>query len=210
MHRILGRIRDNGDWRTAAGEAFGGQGSFGNGAAMRAAPIGAFFADDLERVVAQAAISAKTTHAHPEGVAGAVAVAVAAAWAVRFRVAGNKVAHSEFLRQIAASTPSSEVRDRLLIAQSLDDVRSLQFPAAALGNGTQMSAPDTVPYALWCSAQSLSDFESAMWLAIGAGGDRDTLAAIVGGVVASFVGSNAIPPAWRESREPLPEWHVSQ
>ncbi len=46
---------------------FSGLGSFGNGAAMRAAPLGAWFAGDVETVIQQAILSAEVTHAHPEG-----------------------------------------------------------------------------------------------------------------------------------------------
>jgi ADP-ribosylglycohydrolase len=38
------------------------------------------------------------------------------------------------------------------------------------------------------------------------GGDTDTTAAIVGGVVAAYTGVDGIPPAWRAAREPLPGW----
>jgi len=81
MHSLLIRIGVGAPWEREAQRQFGGQGSFGNGAAMRVAPIGAYFADDLDRVVEQARRSAVVTHAHPEGVAGAIAVAVAAALA---------------------------------------------------------------------------------------------------------------------------------
>src|SRR5262249_31674328 len=56
---------------------FAGLGSYGNGAVMRAPIVGAWFADDLDRVVAEARLSAEVTHAPPEGIAGAGAVAVA-------------------------------------------------------------------------------------------------------------------------------------
>ncbi len=51
----------------------------GNGAAMRVAPIGAYFADDLDKVLYYAQASAEVTHAHIEGIVGAMAVAVASA-----------------------------------------------------------------------------------------------------------------------------------
>ncbi|MFF4340575.1 ADP-ribosylglycohydrolase family protein [Kitasatospora sp. NPDC001540] len=63
-------------WESEAATLFDGQGSLGNGAAMRVAPLGAWFADDLDETAEQAAYSAEVTHAHPEGVAGAVAVAL--------------------------------------------------------------------------------------------------------------------------------------
>lgn len=46
----------------------------------------------------------------------------------------------------------------------------------------------------------------ALWLTVGGLGDRDTTCAIVGGIVACYTGSAAIPPAWRDAREPLPPW----
>src|SRR5687768_2512396 len=67
------------DWRSVSTEVFGGHGSLGNGAAMRVAPVGAYFADDLGEAAHQAQLSAAVTHAHPDGQAGAIAVAVAAA-----------------------------------------------------------------------------------------------------------------------------------
>jgi ADP-ribosylglycohydrolase len=79
MHELLGRIRrEGGPWRDEARALFGGQGSFGNDSAMRVAPLGAYFADDLDKVVEQAERSAVTTHCHREAIAGAIAVGLAA------------------------------------------------------------------------------------------------------------------------------------
>ena len=75
-HDLLSRVALGASWREESRGLFRGRGSFGNGAAMRAAPIGAFFADNLERVRFEALRSAEPTHSHPDGAAGAVAVAV--------------------------------------------------------------------------------------------------------------------------------------
>jgi len=69
--RLLLRYRAGEPWREVAPTLFGG-GSWGNGGAMRVAPLGAWLAEDLNLVADQAARSAEVTHAHPEGVAGAV------------------------------------------------------------------------------------------------------------------------------------------
>ncbi|GAA2935451.1 hypothetical protein GCM10020221_34050 [Streptomyces thioluteus] len=79
MNRMLRLIREGGDWRELAASVFQGQGSWGNGAAMRIAPLGAWYADDPEQATHQAEISAYITHQHREAVAGAMAVAAAAA-----------------------------------------------------------------------------------------------------------------------------------
>ena len=85
---MLKRIGQGEDWRAASQALFGGGGSYGNGGAMRVAPLGAYFADDPAALVEQARLATVITHAHPEAVAGAIAVALAAAQAVQ-RPAGR-------------------------------------------------------------------------------------------------------------------------
>ncbi|HEV2784942.1 MAG TPA: ADP-ribosylglycohydrolase family protein, partial [Solirubrobacteraceae bacterium] len=81
--RILGDVSAGHYWRTASYALFAGKGSYGNGAAMRAPVLGAWFAHDPVAIVEQAHRSAEVTHAHAEGIAGATAVALAAALACR-------------------------------------------------------------------------------------------------------------------------------
>lgn len=205
MHRVLRSIGEGVPWQEAASGQFEGQGSFGNGAAMRAGPIGAYFADDLDRVVEEAARSAQVTHAHPEGVAGAIAVAVAAALAAD----PDSPAGDDFLDAVASLLPASDVTGRIRKARRLSGNASHAFAVSVLGNGTGLSAQDTVPYALWCVAHHLGDFEAALWHTVRGLGDRDTTCAIVGSIVACRTGTEGIPAAWRVSREPLPAWHLN-
>ena len=210
MHRVLARIRAGEHWRQVSRDSFEGQGSWGNGASMRAAPLGAFFADDLDTLVLQAKRSAEVTHIHPEGVAGAIAVAMASAQAARARASDVRPSPQEFLESVLPWLPASEVASKIGRARSIPDARSIQFAVSILGNGTDMSAQDTVPLALWCCALHLDDFAEAIWLAVSAGGDRDTICAIVGGIVVSRVGLDRVPDEWRRRREPLPTWHVPE
>ena len=78
--------------------------------------------------------------------------------------------------------------------------------AYELGNGSLVLAQDTVPFALWVAATYLDDYRSAVRACIQAGGDMDTTAAIVGGIVAAYTGRTdaGIPAAWLRNREPLP------
>jgi ADP-ribosylglycohydrolase len=209
MHRLLPAIRSRIHWSKAARTLFGGQGSFGNGAAMRVAPLGAYFADDLDALTDAAARSAAVTHAHPEGIAGAVAVAAAAAWATRLSDEQGTLAPSEFLDRVVSLTPESNVRVRLVQARDLRDTISVAHAAATLGNGERISAQDAVPFTVWCAARHLGNFEEAMWATVSALGDRDTNCAIVGGIVACATGAEGIPDEWRAAREPLPEWDES-
>lgn len=197
-HAVLQAIAGGAPWRAAAASLFDGQGSMGNGGAMRAAPIGAFFADDVDRAAREARRSAAPTHAHPEGAAGAVAAAVAAALA-----GGTTVSGEELLREVAAQTPAGATREGLERAATLGLDTRVATAAAALGNGMTLIAADTVPFAVWCAARHLDDFEAALWTTIAGLGDRDTTAAIVGGIVASRVGVGGIPAAWIAAAEPI-------
>lgn len=207
MHGLLACIRAGESWRDVAPRLFSGQGSFGNGAAMRVAPLGAYFADDLESIVEQAGRSAEVTHVHAEAVAGAIAVGVAAAWACRLRGAEPPDCQ-EFLDLILPLVPDSVVREKIRHARHLDPDASVAPAVATLGNGERVSAQDTVPFALWCAGQRLAHFEDALWLTVSGLGDRDTTCAIVGGIVAGYTGAGAIPLDWLQAREPLPDWHL--
>jgi ADP-ribosylglycohydrolase len=205
MHGLLARIGRGEPWRTAARDLFAGQGSFGNGAAMRVAPLGAYFADDLDQVAEQAARSAEVTHAHPEGIAGAIAVATAAALAWRSRVAGALPSRADFVDRVMQAVPQGEVRSRLRRARDLSATAPVQTAVGVLGNGSHVSAQDTVPFALWCAGSHLDDYEEALWLTVSGLGDRDTTCAMAGGVVA-LSATRGVPATWLRDREPLPEW----
>ena len=175
---------------------------------MRVAPLGAYFADDYARAADEAARSAEVTHAHPEGIAGAIAVAVAAARAARGREDGLTSTPETFLDDVLAHVPASAVRDGIEQARGIAPETAAEHVAIALGNGSFVSAQDTVPYTLWCAAHSLGSYEEALWTTVRGLGDRDTTCAIVGGIVACAMGMEAIPQEWRESREALPTWHL--
>ncbi|WP_405678474.1 ADP-ribosylglycohydrolase family protein [Streptomyces sp. NBC_00868] len=203
MHEVLERIGAGEGWRAVTAEQFDGQGSWGNGAAMRVAPLGAWFRTDLAMVVEQARRSALATHAHPEAVAGAVAVAVAAALAAAGR-GGPAPSRPEFLREVAARVAPSEVRTLLLEAAALPAGTTVRKAADRLGSGWRISAPDTVPFALWCAALSPDDLPEALWRTVEGWGDRDTTCAIVGGVIAARTSLSAVPAQWRAHTEAIP------
>jgi ADP-ribosylglycohydrolase len=202
---LLRQIRNGIPWREAAASAFGGQGSMGNGAAMRVAPLGAFHAGDNRTAALRAMSSAQVTHAHPEAVLGAVAVAVAAAESGWARMTGGRPTPDELLATVQAHLIDGRVQSGVERARRLLDV-SVAEAAYELGNGAQVLAFDTVPFALWTAARWLGDYPAAIHACVEAGGDVDTTAAIVGGIVATYTGHGpgGIPPSWLERREPLP------
>ena len=205
VNRMLRLIRQEGaDWRELAAGLFNGQGSWGNGAAMRVAPLGAWYAGDPVQATHQAEISAYTTHQHREAVVGAMAVAAAAA------LAADPAGPDEpdaLLGAVLDLVPRSAVHAGIRRARDLLDYADVATVAAVLGCGRRTSAHDTVPFALWSAARHLGDYESAFWTTARAGGDVDTTCAIVGGIVAARPGGQP-PGAWTQRTEALPEWAV--
>ncbi len=208
MEGLFAEIRSGQHWRDVSSGLFGGQGSFGNGAAMRAAPLGAFFADDLSRAAEQAERSAEVTHAHPEAIAGAIAVAVAAAVAWQWR-GGQGGDRQAFIDSVLPFLPPSETRDAVVKARDLGPGMQAEQAASLLGNGSRVSAMDTVPFTLWCAGEHLDNYREALWHTLRGRGDRDTTCAIVGGIVALSSPGDSIPAEWRNAREALPDWAFS-
>lgn len=197
--QLLAAVHAGAPWEAEAQALFGG-GSYGNGAAMRVAPLGAWFAGAPARAAAQAATSARPTHAHPDGVAGAVAVAVAAATVAD---ADDPVAWLDGVVAYAAGPVGARLHDA---ARHLH--LSPEAAAARYGDGGRISAVDTVPFALWCVACHLADgptgYEAAVDAGVAASVDKDTVGAIIGGVIVLRAGVAGLPALWRARREPLP------
>ena len=139
--------------------------SWGNGSAMRVSAVGWFF-DTIEETEEVAAISARVTHNHPEGIKGAQATAAAIYLA---RTGAGKSGIREYI--------SSHFGYDL--SRSWDELQE--------NYGWDSSCQGTVPEAIICFLESV-DFEDAIRKAVSIGGDSDTLACIIGGIAEAFYG----------------------
>ena len=198
-HSILRSIGEGKDWREVASGAFDGMGSMGNGGAMRAAPVGAYFADDLEKVLYYARASAEVTHVHIEGIVGAMAVAAASALLLIKKLGQYSEEGETFLCDVADKLPESDTKYKILSAVSVKKESSIDFAVSVLGNGMMLTAQDTVPFSLWCTAHHYTSMEEALWTAVSALGDRDTICAIVGGMVSLY--AEEFPQQWLKYME---------
>lgn len=179
---ILEAARDGGDWRTVAGTIFPG-GSFGNGAAMRVAPVGLLFHRDPDRVWEEAGKSARPTHRHPAGIEGAQVMALAVARAVT----GEGIDRRELLTALLERAKTEEFRWALKAALKIKRGHSV----AALGS--TLYAHRSVVTAIACFLSAPDDYEYAVGRAVGLGDDTDTLAAMTGSLVGAFAGLSAVP-----------------
>jgi poly(ADP-ribose) glycohydrolase ARH3 len=181
--RVIEAMRKGKDHRTLAATLLPG-GSFGNGAAMRVAPVGLLFADSSEELWEQARLSALPTHTHPLGIEGAQLLAVAVAWALKATAFDRKA----FYHDLLARATTEEFRWHLEVAAKLKPGDSLA------GLGSTLHAHRSVVTAMACFATAPGDFERVMSRAIGLGDDTDTVAAMAGALVGAFAGVSAIPP----------------
>lgn len=201
--RILREIEAGENWETLSKNAFDGIGSMGNGAAMRVHTIGAYFYDDLEKVKIEARKSAEVTHANKEAIIGAKAVAIATAIAINLKINNQNIEPNDFINLITNELSPSDTTSKIKKSLTVSPTYHTQTVIKILGNGTKMTVQDTVPFAIWCAAHNLYDFENALWKAVSVLGDRDTICAIVGGIVAQT--ADNIPQEWLDNVENFEE-----
>jgi poly(ADP-ribose) glycohydrolase ARH3 len=172
--RLLERIRQGGDWRSGVRAIFP-QGSYGNGAAMRAAPLGLFF---REAPAEPAARAAAITHGHPLGIEGGVLVARAVAMALSGRLD---------LAALRDGCREADFRGRLEVAGQ--DLSGEQV-RERLGAGVE--AHRSVVTAIH-AAHRFGEFLPMIAFVVSLGGDVDTIGAMAGAIFGAREGVEALP-----------------
>lgn len=182
--RLLEGARRSEDWRPLATSIFPG-GSLGNGAAMRVAPVGLFFLDDLDRVADEATRSALPTHQHVVGIDGARMQALAVALALRST--GAPFDRDAFFRTLIGYAATEEFREKL------EDAAALSPRDGIAHLGHTLEANRSVVTAIACFAFDPDDYPRMIARAIGLGDDCDTLAAMAGACGGARLGLSAVP-----------------
>ena len=201
-HSILRDFAAGDDWKEVSSAVFDGMGSMGN-SGNASGPIGAYFHENVGEVIEQVTLAAEVTHFHSEAIAGAIAVALAACYCTRHGINGKQLQPEKFYDFIISNMPGSMVRSKIEKARTLPSDYDIRTIVSVLGNGIQLSAQDTVPFALWCAINHSDSFSDAIWRGVSGLGDRDTIGAIIGSVVVMSTGANDIPEQWIAQTERL-------
>lgn len=190
---VFGLIAGGVPWRDAAGSAFGGQGSYGNGGAMRAAPV-AVVARGLHHAAELGRRTAAVTHAHEHGKHGAELQAAAAHIVLCSSLESplDVDLMLDDLARVVRSRPWHAKLER--IAELVRAGVSPAHAAHALGN--DVSALGSVPTALLAFLSNPEDPAAAIHYAVRAGGDTDTIAAMAGALAGARRGAAAFPQVW--------------
>ena len=193
VQRILDAMRRDEDWKHLVGTLFPG-GSFGNGAAMRVAPIGLAFFDNSARLRSEAEKSAKVTHLHPLGIDGAVLVASAISMLIQTR----EFNANDFFARMRGVAATEEFQWQFTTAGRLGADEMISF-------GSSLPAHRSVTTAITCFTCSPNSYMDTISRAIALGDDTDTVAAIAGALSGAYLGINAVPTHLLEKLENGPK-----
>jgi poly(ADP-ribose) glycohydrolase ARH3 len=190
MLEVIEQWKDGRDIESAARSMYGGIGSFGDGAAMRAGPVSPFFAlHEVEQLAEQVRLSSSLTHTHPLGVAGAVMQAHAVLLAL------NNVPVDEWLTRLFSFPTESVFKIKLeTVKKSLERQASPHEAAREIGNGSD--ALEAVPAAIFTAIRHSDSFADSVLGGVSMGGDTDTIGAMAGAIAGARFGVKGIPQEW--------------
>ncbi|PTT29942.1 crystallin J1 [Chryseobacterium sp. HMWF028] len=200
MHKYFREVKNGENWKEISYSKFEGQGSMGNGGAMRAPVIGAYFYDDFDKLKQNAELSCEVTHANREAIEGTKSIALASAFAIQERLGIIKLTQQDFIQKIQNELNDSDMKSKLNKSLYLDGNPSIELLIRTLGNGIKMTAQDTVPLVIWMLSRYRNNFEQCLWNTVSALGDRDTTCAMAGGVSILCCNENTVPD-WTKNVE---------
>jgi poly(ADP-ribose) glycohydrolase ARH3 len=188
---VLNLINNGMHWQDANTLVFR-EGSFGNGAAMRVAPLGLFYSNDVEVLREKVEEASSITHCHVLGKEGAVILAFAISLIIR--TCGELTA-MDFLDNLVNSTDSEEYSTKLRsVKDLLEREASLGDVVRTLGNS--ILALESVPTAIYSFLKYGHNFIRNIEFCIFLGGDTDTIGAMAGALSGCLIGSQSLPEDW--------------
>jgi ADP-ribosyl-[dinitrogen reductase] hydrolase len=173
----------------------------GSSGAMRAAPLGIFFRDNLDQLISKTVECCRITHTNNSAMAGALANAVSVAYALTHETFDQ----SAYLKQLCEIIDEfdKDLANRLQqIPAMLNEEEDVAI-GTLLKNSTITGSPisDITMTAIYAFLKYPNDFEKSVLFCVNAGWDTDTMAAINGNIAGAFNGLNRIPTRWVERLE---------
>lgn len=174
--------------------------SAGNGPAMRSAILGVCYGDNLAKLQSLVKISTRITHIDPKAEYGALAVAIAAHLASQ----KSRVHPQDYYRTLQQILPEEAAEFIVLIQQACHGALTRQTAedfSATIGKDRGVSGYvyHTVPAVIQVWLNHQQNYRSAIEEIAFLGGDTDTTAAILGGIIGAAVGKSGIPKQWLDN-----------
>lgn len=193
-HKALTRLKHGASVLESGVTHNDGKPASGNGTAMRASPIGIWYRKDPEKLIEVAMNDAAITHNSFEPKMGSVAVALGTAM-----LASGVTDTKKVIEEVVSIIDESIVKDKLLVVLAHLEMGTEHFEALA-EIGVNGYVPETVGAAFYCLGAT-DNYKDAVVLAIKAGGDTDTTAAIAGAMAGTLYGLDGIPLEYKEKVE---------
>ncbi len=185
----------------AAKFLYNGEGSFGNGAAMRIIPVGLYYFDASDEMIREAATrSSIPTHAHPLGVEGACILAKATSLAMKSDDLSDIDDKVAFIEELIQFTINPKYEQQLRTSMQLL-VEQAPLSHAARKLGSNVTALKSVPFAIHAFLHNPKEYRGSLLETIMISRDKDTVGTMSGGMVGAHQGINCIPIRWIEILE---------
>ncbi len=174
-----------------------GRRTAGNGAAMRSAILGVCYGAVPSKLSSLVAISTRLTHRDPKAEYGSMAVAVAAYLAST----EEEVSPDKYYQTLLQFLPSATAEFWQLISQAChsaarEETEVTFAKSLGLTKGISGYVYNTVPIVIQVWLRYQRDYQGAIAAIIKLGGDTDSTAAILGGIIGGRVGKAGIPQSW--------------
>jgi ADP-ribosyl-[dinitrogen reductase] hydrolase len=171
--------------------------SAGNGAAMRVALLGVCFGGRPEYLREMVQAATRITHRDPKAEYGAMAVAIAAAVASQ----GKDITPQDYGQLLHDRLPDASAEFFELIELAVNSAiagESAQNFTDSIGcrEGISGYVYQTVPVVIQTWLRHQANYRDGILEIIRCGGDADTTAAILGGIIGARVGKAGMPRSW--------------
>lgn len=200
-----------------AAKQFNGQGSFGNGAAMRCVSVGLYANRDKmdnKSMIALSSDCARITHSHLNAINGATLLVAAVKYVLQLRE--NELDEFKFLDYLSKILTQIEPDGDKIYSQKLKTIVKVLENLNVSGQdidqteivgllGNDIAAQNSVPLAVYSFIRGNSKFNDSYGIeneflrtlhwAISCGGDTDTIASMACGLCGAYVGLDRIPEA---------------
>ncbi len=188
-------------YNKVAQSLFGGEGSYGNGASMRIAPLGIFYydSDDIYSIAKRSAVA---THTHPLGIDGAAVLSKLLSIIVPKdpNTYDVKVHRIELITQLIEFAQTSKYKEKLRSVKTLLK-KNAGFSQAERELGSNVFACTSVPFSIFAFLKHPNSYKECLLETILISRDRDTVGAMVGGLLGAYLGISKIPAEWIDKLE---------
>jgi poly(ADP-ribose) glycohydrolase ARH3 len=184
---VFEKWKDGQSFETVSGTLYNGVGSFGDGAAMRVAPISCFFSlHEFPEMIQEVKKCSRLTHTHVLGIDGAVVQAYVVLLAL------NKVPKNDWLKLLFELPVDSAYKLKFDVVKMCLECRANAHDSSVrIGNGSD--ALSAVSAAIFSVLRNSDSFIETVLFAIEQGGDTDTIGSMAGSIAGAWFGVNEIP-----------------